>query len=632
MEEHHTIGMAGHIDHGKTTLTKALTGIDTDRLKEEKERGLSIEPGFAALHLPGGKTVSIVDVPGHNRLIRQMIAGVAGIDLVLLIVAADEGIMPQTKEHLDIIELLGIQHGIIVLTKTAELDEELLALAEEEILGFLIGKVFEKSPIIRVDSITGDGINELKIEIAQMVSTLPARKISGPFRMPIDQVFTMKGHGVIARGTVQGGAVHTEDELTVLPSGKKVKVRQLQVHYERADQAQAGQRAALNIAGIEKNELQRGDILVVNEKRFSPSKVIDVALNLISSQERSVKQRSPIRIYIGTAVVDGQVVFFDRNEAKPGSAALCQIRLKNPIAVQKGDRFILRRPSPAETIGGGIVIDPAGERYKFGEQTIAMLERKKCGTPLELVTEYLFEHQGAAFDELQGIAGDQLNGLLQEGIESGAIIKIAENYFSLASVISTSCDKVRKQIELYHNNNPLDLGITKAELFEKMRRLMPELILNFSLAKLEQADKIFRQGPILAVADFSPHPPVHMHKQVDILIEMYKKVQLMPEQFNQMAKQAELADKDIEAVKHYLIREKQLIRITEELLIHKNTVDKGIADLKRGTGMSFTPAEAKEILGVSRKYMIPFLEWLDNQGMTERIENKRFWTSRDGEK
>ncbi len=381
--------MAGHIDHGKTTLTKALTNVDTDRLKEEKERQISIELGFAPLFEDKEVQISVIDVPGHERFIRQMIAGVAGIDLVVLVVAADEGVMPQTREHLDILGFLGIRNGIVAITKIDRVDEEFIDLVKDDIFEELQGTVFESSPFVLVDSLSKKGINELKELIVSTLKNQEMRDAKGAFRLPIDQVFTVKGQGTVVLGTVYEGTVEEGQALMIMPKGIEVRARQLQVHHQPAKQAFAGQRAAINLSNVAKEDLERGDV-VVSSEHFNVTRTIDVAIRVVEDLDYMVKQRMPIKCHIGTAEVMGRIVFFDRNELKEENGEiLCQLRLEEEVVTKRGDRFILRLPSPQETIGGGWVIDPRGEKYRFGVQTIEELEKKKIGSPKERIVAAL---------------------------------------------------------------------------------------------------------------------------------------------------------------------------------------------------------------------------------------------------
>ena len=372
----YTIGIAGHIDHGKTTLTKALTGQNTDRLKEEIERNISIEPGFASFPLSNGSTVSIIDVPGHERFIRQMVAGVAGIDMVIMVIAADEGVMPQTKEHLNILQLLGVTKGVIALTKIDMADQDLIQLVEEQIEEETRGTFLEGAPVVQVDSISGKGIEELKRSIEhRWPICLPGRR-QVLLVSPIDRVFSKKGFGTIVTGTLYQGRLRIGDELILLPNNQKVKVRQLQVHGETRQEAFAGQRVAVNLAGVDKEQIERGHVLATPGSIKSTQR-LDVEITLLDELDFNLKQRGPIRLHLATSDVLGRIIFFDRNECLPGETCLAQLELEEPVAALFEDRFVLRRPTPMTTIGGGIVIDPYAPKHRFGPQTIELISSKK---------------------------------------------------------------------------------------------------------------------------------------------------------------------------------------------------------------------------------------------------------------
>src|SRR5699024_5767740 len=392
--KHFTIGIAGHIDHGKTTLTKALTGVETDRLKEEQERSISIEPGFALFSATASEQIAIIDVPGHERFIRQMIAGVAGVDVVVLVIAADEGVMPQTKEHIQILSALGMSRGIIVLTKTSIVDEEFLELVKHDVREAVEHTFLQDAPLLLVDSVTGFGIEKLRSSIEQMIAHMSPKNADEPFRMPIDQVFTLTGQGVIVRGTVFDGSLNKGDSVVVLPTRQQANVRQMQSQKQEVASVKAGQRAALNITGISHERLARGDVLVTSD-HYTVTDRIDVALTLMDDVKYDVKQRLPVKLYVNTAEVDGKIIFFDRNtlHRHETSTVYCQLQLASQVVVKKDDVFILRRATPMETIAGGKVIDAEATKHRFNEETIAMLKQKESGS-LEEQLDLLFKtHQ-----------------------------------------------------------------------------------------------------------------------------------------------------------------------------------------------------------------------------------------------
>ncbi|GLB60870.1 selenocysteine-specific translation elongation factor [Cytobacillus sp. NCCP-133] len=619
-----TIGMAGHIDHGKTTLTKALTNVDTDRLKEEKERQISIELGFAPLHEDGEIQISVIDVPGHERFIRQMIAGVAGIDLVVLVVAADEGVMPQTKEHLEILDFLGIQNGIVAITKMDRVDSEFIDLVKEEVMEELQGTVFESVPFVLTDSLSGKGIEELKNLIIHILKEQDTRDAKGAFRLPIDQVFTVKGQGTVVRGTVYEGKIEEGQALKVLPAGLDVKARQIQVHHQPSPSAFAGQRAAINLSGVSKEDLERGEVLVSSE-HFSVTKTIDVALRIVDDLEHPIKQRMPVKCHIGTAEVMGRIVFFDRNELKDTSGEiLCQLRLDEEIVTKRGDRFILRRPSPVETIGGGWVIDPNGDKYRFGLQTIEDLTKKKEGSPKDRIIAALAEDKSLALPEIMAKTSlDEQTA--SEVLTASDFLQINSKDFILASQQKSLEQEIYGYLHEFHHENSLKQGLNKAELLQVMQRVYPKALIEYVI-NLGIENGIFRRkGQFLHNADFNPHAPKSWQKRTENLLADLKKDGLKVKNFDDYYQSAGIPDHLKVDLKRFLEDQGAISPLDGQFYWHGDYFRDAVEKLKRGTGSDFEVGDAKEILGLSRKYMIPFLERLDSIGLTNRVENKRVW-------
>ncbi|RXI98708.1 selenocysteine-specific translation elongation factor [Anaerobacillus alkaliphilus] len=625
----YTIGMAGHIDHGKTTLTKALTNIDTDRLKEEKERNISIELGFAPLKLKSDIQVSVIDVPGHERFIRQMIAGVAGIDLVMLIVGADEGVMPQTKEHLDILSLLGIKNGIIVVTKIDRVDEELLELVQEDIAMEVAGTFLEEAPFVFVDSISKKGIDQLKDVIEEKLSDVPSRDAKGAFRLPIDQVFTVHGQGTVVRGTIYEGAINEGDILEILPQGLKVRARQLQVHHEKKERGFAGQRTAINLGGVSKEEVKRGDVLV-STQQYATTSTIDVSLQTLKGLDHPLKQRGHIKLHLGTAEVYGKIVFFDRNElsGEESETILCQLRLDEPIVTRRGDRFILRRPTPVETIGGGFVIDPNGEKYKFGETTIDMLERKKEGTPLERVTDMLKEEKYVSIVKLQKLVDlpeDIVRNAINELLEKNNIIEGEQGDFVLSSIYVEIVELIRRDLEEFHEENSLREGKSKAEVLHSLKQNYPAKLLEFVLSRSEQENQLAKRGQFIALAEFQPHFPSKWAKRMEQVVTELEKQALQVENWESIVTKAGLPTQLQEDLKHYLVRTNKVIPLDEKHYISRTHIKVAVKKLREKTADEFELQDAKEVLQLSRKYLVPFMELLDRLRLTTRTETKRKW-------
>ncbi|WP_428908491.1 selenocysteine-specific translation elongation factor [Niallia sp. Krafla_26] len=619
-----TIGMAGHIDHGKTTLTKALTNVDTDRLKEEKARQISIELGFAPLYEDDEIQISVIDVPGHERFIRQMIAGVAGIDLVVLVVAADEGVMPQTREHLEILKFLGVKSGIVAITKMDRVDEEFIELVKEDIFTELKGSVFEASPYVLVDSISLKGIEELKTLIIDTLKAQEMRDVHGSFRLPIDQVFTVKGQGTVVRGTVYEGHVKEGQSLKVLPKGLNVRTRQIQVHHHNESEAFAGQRAAINLTGVSKEELERGDVLVSSE-HFIVTKTIDVAIHVVSDLDYIVKQRMPIKCHIGTAEVMGKIVFFDRNEIESeNDEILCQLRLDEEIVTKRGDRFIVRRPSPQETIGGGWVIEPRGEKYKFGYRTIEELEKKKVGTPTERVTAALVEEKSLSLSELLTITALDEHIIVEE-LSKEDFIQFNKNQYTLRSLLETLQEEFTDKISFFHTQNPMKLGMNKAELFHHLEKDFPKNLLEFVLQTSIDEGLLKRKDQFIAIPAFIPHVPDNWQKRTDNMLAKLRAdghdVQHLVDYFKAEGIPEHLRND----IKHFLEGQEFIIALDEQFYWNGDVFKQAVDQLRAGTDSEFEIKQAKEILGLSRKLMIPFLEKLDKVGFTKRVENKRIW-------
>lgn len=624
MKRYFTIGMAGHIDHGKTTLTKVLTNVDTDRLKEEKERQISIELGFAPLYEDDDIQISVVDVPGHERFIRQMIAGVAGIDLVVLVVAADEGAMPQTREHLDILGFLGIKSGIVAISKIDRVDEEFIDLVKDDISEELKGTVFEKSPLVLVDSLSKKGIDELKNLIIHTLKEQETRDAKGPFRLPIDQVFTVKGQGTVVRGTVYEGRVEEGQALTVMPKGLEVRARQIQVHHNPAKEAFAGQRAAINLTGIAKEELERGDVLVSSE-HFNVTRTIDVAIRIVEDLDYMVKQRTPIKCHIGTAEVMGRIVFFDRNELKEeNEEILCQIRLDEEVVAKRGDRFIIRRPSPIETIGGGWVIDPKGEKHRFGERTISELEKKKVGTPAERIVSALMELKSLSLDDL--ITRTSLEReVLEEELKSDDFILYNSKEYTLRALVKLNEEDLYNRLRDYHVEFPMKQGLNKAELIQQQMKLYPKNLLDYVIEAGISNGTFKRKEQFISIGEFTPHIPKNWKTRTDNMLEKLKSDGMQVQYFKDYLDSAGIPASIANEMKKFLVDEKLIVSLDGQYywdgLVFRDAVEK----LKHATGSEFEVGDAKDVLGLSRKYMIPFLETLDRNGFTRRVENKRVW-------
>jgi selenocysteine-specific elongation factor len=621
-----TIGMAGHIDHGKTTLTKALTNVDTDRLKEEKERKISIELGYAPFPLDEYET-SIVDVPGHEKFIRQMIAGVAGIDLVIMVIAADEGVMPQTKEHIEILSFLGIRHGIIAVTKADRVEPDFMELIEDDIQSTVKNTIFEKADIVFVDSVTGTGLSTLRSAIKQSLSKIPARNAKGAFRLPIDQVFTVQGQGTVVRGTIYEGTVKTGDGLTIIPQKSSVKVRQVQVHHQEKDMAIAGQRVAINLSGLSKEEIKRGDVLVAGD--FPLSGVIDISLTTVHDLQFPLKQRAPIRFYSGTAEVMGKIIFFDRKELNKNEEVLCQIRLDEPVVVRRGDRIVLRRPSPVETIGGGWVVDPFGEKYRFGNKTIQKLERKKEGSPKERILDALTTQTLATKNDLlhfTSLDSDTMEKMLARLIQDIKVLEMESGLYTSLAIYDEVREQILEQVSRYHEAYPMRAGMPKAECIQALDRKTPRKLTEMVIDREAEEGLLTKKKQYISLPAFEPYFPNQWKHRLEHAVKQLQKDELGVLPWNEYFKNEKIPDKLHLEVKHYLLHNRLAYPLDENYLIHRDVFEKQYQKLYSGTnGQAFTVKDAKSVLEVSRKNLIFYLELLDQLQITQRVDETRKW-------
>ncbi len=626
------IGTAGHIDHGKTALVKALTGIDTDRLKEEKERGITIDIGFAKLLLPSGILASIVDVPGHERFIRNMVAGASGIDLVMLVIAADEGIMPQTKEHLAICELLGIKDGVVVLTKIDLVDEEWLELVKTEVEDFLKGTFLERAPIIPFSSVTLEGKEELINILDEKAKTIKAKEKDLPFRLPIDGVFTIKGFGLVVRGTAISGEVKLNQELMLYPHKKKVKVRNIQVHGESVEIAKAGRRVALNILGVEKDEIERGDV-IAEEGVLEPSQWLDIKIKVLKEISYPVKNFENLMFYIGTSEILGKIIFFNRDYLEAGSQDIAQIFLQKPVCCWRGDRFILRRPGTNETVAGGWVLDPLSQRRKRTKPW----ERKELeflsqANEEELLWYYIKKKgtQGIELKNLQlhtALYGNSLENLLKKLSSEILILKSgAETFLFTRESLTQLKKEILLKLEKFHQNNPFSPGLTKEFLKSRLSSSPRDILFEKALEELLSEGNLSKEREIYFLKEYTKKS-TEIEELKNQIEEKFLKEGLTPRDYDEILYEF---GKDFHAAEELfkvLLRDGKLVKLTEKIVIHKKILDEIERKVKEyfQKNSELTVSDFRKIVGegVSRKYLIPMLEYLDKQKITLRIGDKR---------
>ncbi len=625
---HIIIGTAGHVDHGKTMLIKALTGRDTDRLREEKERGISIDLGFAPFDLPGGRRAGVVDVPGHERFINNMLAGIGGIDLVLLVVDVTEGIMPQTREHLAILELLQIKRGILVLTKVDLAEEEWVDLVEEEVRQELEGTFLEAAPLQRVSVVTGEGLEELKGLIDELTAVIPPRDAEAPLRMPVDRVFSISGFGTILTGTLLAGTVRGGDEVEILPAGERVRVRQVQVHDRKVDQARAGQRVALNLAHLGKEEVGRGSV-VATPGYFKATTMVDARLYLLPAAKHTVKNLTPFHFYLGTGRVVARAVLLDTKELKPGETALVQFRLEKPLVAHRQDRFILRSYSPVTTVGGGIVIDHLPSRHKrFRPQVIEGLKYLEEGDPAEYVFQQLHKKSPQTLKELAPavrLAPSRLEELLEGLTGQGRVVNL-EGYYAPHGEARAWLDKALASVDSFHREKNLSPGISRAYLKGLLGRDLPPRAYDALVARLEGEGSLKARGDILARPDFQPKPTPRQEKALTGLKEAVAGGGFSPPSLREAGERLGLSPGDLEALAAHLVEAGALVKVAEDIYFSRESYEGALKALKgifEAEGKA-TLAALRDSLKTSRKYAQALLEYLDQQKITRREGDYRY--------
>jgi len=627
------LGTAGHIDHGKTTLIKALTGIDTDRLKEEKERGITIELGFAHLTLPNGQELGIVDVPGHEKFVRHMVAGATGIDIVALVVAADEGVMPQTREHLEICELLKVKQGLVVLTKTDMVEDgDWLDLVQEDIHDFLQGTFLASAPIIPVSAARGEGLEQLLEKLQILSETVEPRPSSGDFRLAVDRVFTMKGFGTVVTGTAISGKTETGDTLLVYPQMVKTKVRGIQVHNREVNKAVSGQRTAINLQGLEKAALERGNVLATPDSLVS-SYMVDVRLQHLENAPRVLKNRAKVRFHTGTSEIIGTLILLDTDELKPGASAYAQVRLDKQVVVRNGDRFVLRSYSPMQTIGGGQILHPTPKKRKrmVAEtlEALAVLERGESGEMLDL---YLKEGGSGGIGEralsiLANVSQKELRGLLQDMMSRGEAIQFDREIprFVHREAFENLRQLLLGHLDAFHRKEPLRAGINKEELFGRLPRGADAKLFN------ELIQRLTRQGEIIQEKDLvrlSSHQIALAGKQDEVrekIESIYREAGLQPPFFREVAHSLGVPDGEARQILTWMLEQGLLIKVKEDMYFHFGAIDElkqQLLDLFEKQEEISTP-QFKELTQTSRKYTIPLLEFLDTTRFTIRVGDVR---------
>ncbi|MBU1702606.1 MAG: selenocysteine-specific translation elongation factor [Candidatus Eisenbacteria bacterium] len=625
------LGTAGHIDHGKTLLIKLLSGTDTDRLVEEKKRGISIELGFASLTTPGGHKLGIVDVPGHERFIRAMLAGAAGIDVILFIIAADEGVMPQTREHMDIIELLGINRGVIALTKIDLVDDEWLELVTEEVREYLQKTPLAGAPIVPISSVTGAGKDELLAAIDELIPQVELEERGRFPRLPVDRIFIMEGFGTVVTGTLWAGRLREGDPVWIFPQGIETRIKALQVHGERVPEAVAGQRTAVSLHAVEKEALSRGD-WVTSREDAEPHQMVDAKVRCLSSAPRELKNGSRIRFHLGAAEVLGRLILIDRESLAPGQEGWAQIRLETPILAERGDRFVIRSYSPAHTIAGGtVVLAENKRRRRHRAEDLDTLKVAEKGTPEERVTDSLRKQQakGHSMEELCRAVGQSREEVVEivEGlVKSEQVLIVGKDHLVLPEAVDSAGDLLKETLSCFQKENPLRWGMTKSELKSRLSdRIHPHVVELWVQRMLDGGRLFARKDRLRWDADDIKLTPELQELREKVLDDLLKRGFVGPHQkelleavtSNVGAKTAKIAPELVAL----LMEEGAIVRVPPDILFHCDVVKKVPEAVEKyfasgKTEMSI--AQFKDILGVSRKQAVPLLEYLDKERYTMR--------------
>jgi selenocysteine-specific elongation factor len=629
----HIIGTAGHIDHGKTALIRALTGQETDRLKEEKARGISIDIGFAYLDLSTGERVGIVDVPGHERFIRNMLAGAHGIDLVLLVVAADDGVMPQTEEHLDILHLLGVSHGVVALTKADMVDTPRLAAVREEIDILLAGTTLEGAPVIPVSSVTGFGLDTLRATIESLLAKYVRAASTGYFRLPVDRAFLMRGHGLVVTGTAIGGVVHAGDVVRVLPGGEETRVRAVQVHGCAVGEATHGQRVALNLAGVERTEVTRGHV-VCDARLEHVTDRADVWVEIRPGARRPVASHEMVRLYVGTAEVMGKLVLLDgRAQLPPRQGSFAQLVLREPVQVLRGDRFILRNQSAQRTLGGGVVVYPFARYHQRGDRSVLQhLEHLRCAaTPAEVVTALMrLEPDFAVAPEFLAEAANQPIETIRQLLCSDPLLRpLPDAAHAVACTTTEKWDALRaavtESLRTFHQQHPLVPGMEMESLRRRIAPELPPKLYRALLDALTAEHVIARDDSTLRL----PSHRVRLQRDEQELAARAEAViasgGITPPDLKDIEKAVGVPRQRLDPILQQLERERRVVRVSPDLYFTPAHLEKARTLLRQHAEAhgEISAATFRDLLGASRKFSIALLDYFDRTGFTLRVGDVR---------
>ena len=627
------VGTAGHVDHGKTCLIKALSGIDTDRLKEEKKRGMTIELGFANLIDTDGVHIGIIDVPGHEKFVKNMLAGIGGIDLVLLVIALDEGVMPQTVEHFEILKMLQIRQGIVVLTKSDTVDSDWADMVEEDVRELIKGSFLEQAEMIRVSSYTGENIDVLRQKIVAMAKQAGKRREEKElFRLPIDRVFTMEGFGTVVTGTLIEGMCEAGEEVMVYPQERLLKIRGVQSHGQKEEKACAGQRTAINLAGIKKEELSRGEVLAYPGSLVN-STMVDATLRLFDSTQRKLKNGDRVHLSYGSAQAIGKVILLDCDVVEAGQEALVQLRFDDPICVKRNDKFIIRFYSPVETFGGGTVLNPAADKHKRGqEDVIESLKLKKTGTDMEIL-EQMVNEESRRFPEAEDLAAwmdltvSEAEQMLDTLRNKKKILHLNDGSFVGKAYWEKVSELANQVLAHFHRENPIVEGMDREELKSRLAERMhlksgkkAEAL----IAELEKRKVITIQGSVVSVAGFTVSYSDEASQMMTDMENIYKKAGIEVPSTDELVG-AYKDRKQARQVLSELTKKGILVKAGTGVLMHKEHWDRALNILREhlAANPQITLGEFRDLLGTSRKYAVMLLETYDQMKITKKTGDAR---------
>lgn len=620
------IGTAGHVDHGKTALIKALTGIETDRIKEEKKRGITIELGFAYLDLPDGEKAGIIDVPGHEKFVKNMLAGAGGIDLALLVVAADEGFMPQTREHLGILSLLNISEGIIVITKKDMVDDDWLEVVCEDVRSEVKGTFLENAQIIPVSSYTGEGIEQLKTAIFELIDqNTQIKNLDIPFRIPVDRIFSVEGFGTVITGTLIEGRMKIGDPVTIYPSRIESRVRNLQVHSHDVTEAYAGQRVAVNLAGLKKTDLNKGDVVAVPNSMHT-TMMIDIKLNILRDCEREILNGTRLHLYHGARDVLCKVILLDRDSISAGESCYAQLRLEEEIAVKTGDRFVLRFYSPLETIGGGVILDSNPFKHKRNDPAVLeSLHIKESGSDKEKISAALHDYSSRfeTLDFLQvqtAIPKEQFDQQIQKLLKDKTAFRVSDSIVIHSDYLTHLKDTAVRLLSAYHQENPLRDGMKKDEFRSKFLHFDDIAVIDKITDSLVNRKFLKYVNGCVALADFE----VQKDDNLEEIEAAFREGGFSPESPDQIATRFPKV-KNYRQVVESLVNTGRLVRVEDKILLHVDYYEKALSMAKEHIAQNgqITLAEMRDLMGASRKFAAAVLEYWDRRNITKKVGDAR---------